>query len=200
MNRSSINPGEVVWSGENPIVSLRTDEQGDELSNVTFFRIVYSPAGVGHAAFVSSRAYGGMLRGFTDNMELGRWLRDRMLPHYAHYAGRSVSAIPLATARFTHAGDSRRRWEETIASDDALIRLSWEELGAPFVINAPGGSTGTFPFHVISLFVPAQQASLTVKGVAAEGRPFPRNIAGTQSSTCFLAFSETWLTLPRPEP
>lgn len=197
MNRSPINPGEVVWSGENPIVSLKEDAQGEELTNVTFFRIVYSPAGIGHAAFVSSRSFGGMLKGFTDNMELGRWLRDQMLPHYAHYAGRDVSAIPLAEARFAWSGDSRRRWQEAITSEGAEIHLGWEELGAPFVVNNPGGSTGKFPFHVISLFIPAGQSGLTVNGVAAGGRPFPRDIAGTHSSTCFLAFSETWLTLPR---
>lgn len=200
MNGAPINPGEVVWSGENPIVSLKTDAQGDELTNVTFFRIVYSPAGIGHAAFVSSRSFRGMLRGFTDNMTVGRWLRDQMLPHYGHYTGRDVSAIPLADARFAHSGDTRHRWQETIASEGAEIRLSWEELGAPFVVNNPGGSTGTFPFHVISLFIPARHAGVTVNGMAAEGRPFPRGIAGTQSSTSFLAFSETWLTLPRPEP
>jgi hypothetical protein len=197
MNRSPINPGKVVWSGENPIVSLKADAQGDELTNVTLFRIVYSPAGIGHAAFVSSRSFGGVLRGFTDNLELGRWLRDQMLPHYAHYTGRDGSTIPLSDARFAHAGDSRHRWEERITSDDTEVRLHWEDLGPPFVVNSPGGSTGKFPFHVISVFIPARRAGLTVNGMAAEGRPFPRDIAGTQSSTCFLAFSETWLTLPR---
>ncbi|HZA20244.1 MAG TPA: hypothetical protein VE889_05250, partial [Actinomycetota bacterium] len=86
MARSPINPGEVVWSGENPIVSLKEDPQGEESSNVTFFRIVWSPAGTGHAGFVSSPGLGDGPRGYTDNMVLGRWLRDEMLKHYVHYA------------------------------------------------------------------------------------------------------------------
>jgi len=196
MTRSPINPGAVVWSGENPIVSLKAHAEGDELANATFFRIVYSPAGTGHAAFVSNPGSGSKPRGFADNMALGRWLRDSMLPHYAHYKERDVSAIVMTEANFSSSGDPRQRWEETITAEEIEVRLSWEDLGAAFVVNNPGGSTGLFPFHVISLFVPARRAAWTINGAAVVGRPFPRDVAGTESSTCFLAFSETWLTLP----
>jgi hypothetical protein len=196
MNRSPINPGRVVWSGENPIVSLKEDADGPELTNATFFRIVYSEAGMGHALFLSTESFGGIVAGYTDNMALGRWLRDSMLPVYAHYQGKDVSRIPLHTASFGWHGDSQQQWREVVKSPTAEIELRWDELGAAFVVNNPGGSTGKFPYHVTSLFVPARRASLTVNGEPAQGRPFPRDIAGTQSSTCFLAFSETWLTLP----
>jgi hypothetical protein len=196
MARSPINSGEVVWSGENPIVSLKEDPQAEESTNVTFFRIVWSPAGIGHAAFVSTPSLGNRPRGYTDNMTLGRWLRDEMLKHYAHYAKKPIDQIPLAGARFTWSGDARRQWEERIVAEREDLRLMWSNLGAPFVVNNPGGSTGAFPFHVISVFIPAQAAALEVNGLRAAGRAFPRNIAGMPSSTCFLAFSETWLTLP----
>ena len=195
MTRSPINPDDVVWSGENPIVSLKDDAGGAELTNATFFRIVFSEAGTGHALFLSSESFGGVLAGYTDNMTLGRWLRDAMLPVYAHYAGKDLSKIPLEPASFRSQGDPRREWREEVRAADAEIVLRWDELGPAFVVNNPGGSTGTFPYHVISLFVPSRRASLTRNGEAARGRAHPRDIAGTRSSTCFLAFSETWLTL-----
>jgi hypothetical protein len=196
MDRSPINPGDVVWSGENPIVSLKEDPQSEELTNVTFFRIVWSPVGIGHAAFVSTPARDSRVRGYTDNMTLGRWLRDEMLKHYAHYAKKPIDRIALVPARFSPSGDPHEQWEERIVADNQQIRLIWTDLGAPFVVNNPGGSTGAFPFHVISLFIPARTATLEIDGVRAAGRAFPRDIAGTPSSTCFLAFSETWLSLP----
>jgi len=196
MSASPINPGQVVWSGENPIVSLREDAQGDELTNATFFRIVFSEAGTGHALFLSSRSFGGAPVGYTDNRALGTWLRDAMLPAYAHYAGKDVGQIPLEPATFRSEGDPRRAWREEVRADGTAIVLQWEELGPPFVVDSPGGSTGKFPYHVISVFVPSRRATLTRNGEAAAGRAHPRDIAGTLSSTCFLAFSETWLTLP----
>ena len=196
MNASPILPGSVIWSGENPIVSLKLDPQGDELTNVTFFRIVYSPAGGGHAAFISTRSFGGLFEAYTDNRPLGVWLRDEVLPSYPHYATKPVSTIPLKTATFGSEGDARKAWLERIVADGRVIELAWSDLTTPFIVDNPGGSTGKAPYHVISLFVPARRATLTIDGKAAEGRPFPRDIAGTQSSTCFLAFSETWLTLP----
>lgn len=196
MTASPINPGQVVWSGENPIISLREDAQGEELTNATFFRIVFAEAGTGRALFLSSRSFGGAPIGYTDNMALGRWLRDAMLPAYAHYTGQDVGKIALEAAAFRSEGDPRSQWREEVRADGTTIVLRWEDLGPPFVVNNPGGSTGKFPYHVISLFVPSRRATLTRNGETAPGRAHPRDIAGTLSSTCFLAFSETWLTLP----
>jgi hypothetical protein len=189
-------PGRVVWSGENPIVSLKSDAEGPDVTHVTFFRIVYSPPGRGHAAFLSTESFGGLVVGFTDNIELGTWLRDEMLPAYAHYAGKDTAGIPLRSATFTSGGDPRKEWREVVTAPDHRIELEWSDLGEPFVIDNPGGSAAQLPYHVVSLFIPARHASLTLDGRMAAGTPFPRDIGGTPSSTCFLAFSETWLTLP----
>lgn len=194
--RSPVLPGRVVWSGENPIVSLKSDAEGPEITNVTFFRIVYSPAGRGHAAFVSTESLGGLLVGFTDNVELGAWLRDEMLPAYAQYTGKDTTAIPLRSAIFASSGDARKEWKEAVTTPEHRIELAWGDLGEPFVVDNPGGSAARLPYHVVSVFIPARRASLVVDGQAAGGTPFPRDIDGTPSSTCFLAFSETWLTLP----
>jgi hypothetical protein len=194
--RSPVLPGRVVWSGENPIVSLKRDADGPEETNVTFFRIVYSPAGTGHAAFVSTESFGGLVAGFTDNPAVGTRLRDNILPAYAHYTGKDTTAIALRSATFASTGDPRKEWREVITTPDRQIELVWSDLGEPFVVDNPGGSASRLPYHVVSVFIPARQASLVVDGHTAAGDPCPRHIGGTPSSTCFLAFSETWLTLP----
>lgn len=196
MRPSPILPGAVIWSGENSIISLKDDARGPEVTNVTLFRVVYSRAGIGHAVFVSSQEL-RLSAGYTDNPALGTWLRDELLPGFPHYAGKTTRSIDLRPATFARSGDPRHEWRERVVGADIVLELTWSELGEPFIVDNPGGSTGQAPYHVIALFVPAGRAQVTVDGKTATGSPFPRDIAGTPSSTCFLALSETWLTLDK---
>ena len=52
MTRTSINPGTVEWSGENPGIYLKEDPVGDYTALALFFRVVLSPYGRGNAAIV----------------------------------------------------------------------------------------------------------------------------------------------------
>lgn len=45
---------DILWSGENPIVVLKPSATVMETTAVGFFRVDFSPAGSGHAAFVIS--------------------------------------------------------------------------------------------------------------------------------------------------
>jgi hypothetical protein len=46
---------------------------------------------------------------------------------------------------------------------------------------------------MVSVVVDARAAKVIVNGRQAPGRPVPRDFFGHQSTTAFLAFSETWL-------
>jgi hypothetical protein len=41
--------------------------------------------------------------------------------------------------------------------------------------------------------VDARRVTTTVNGRSLKGQPVPREFAGRQSSTAFLAYSETWI-------
>jgi len=56
---------------------------------------------------------------------------------------------------------------------------------APGVMNRPLG--------VYSTFIPARGAQLSVNGQAAPGKVFPQERGGKASSSCVLAWSETWV-------
>ena len=73
------------------------------------------------------------------------------------------------------------------------IRLAWEELGAPFMVDMPAAKGATGKHEMFSLFVDSRRATATINGRTLKGRAFPRDFAGRQSSTAFLAFSETWV-------
>ncbi len=44
-----------------------------------------------------------------------------------------------------------------------------------------------------SLFIPGRRAEVVANGVRGIGKPIPRDMYGTNSTTAFLAFSETWV-------
>ncbi len=66
MDRIPVNPGMVDWSGENPVMYLKESADGPFVTLISFFRVVLSPHGRGHAAFL-----------FLDPMAMGRHPVDR---------------------------------------------------------------------------------------------------------------------------
>ena len=65
----------------------------------------------------------------------------------------------------------------------------------PFVLTMPPGAMNR-PLGVYSTFIPARSAQLSVNGEASQGKVFPQERFGRASSSCCLAWSETW-TKPR---
>ncbi len=63
----------------------------------------------------------------------------------------------------------------------------------PFVIRSSPGSTPGRVHGVYSVFVPALSAQLDINGKVARGRAFAQERDGQPSSTCCLAWSETWV-------
>ena len=93
-------PEFVDWSGENPGITLKDTVDGETTCLVSFFRVVVSPHGVGHAAFVLTDP---MLKGsgeavntcFTDNEPLARYLLSDFVSFFG--AWRGVPALEQLT-------------------------------------------------------------------------------------------------------
>jgi len=82
MERIPVNPGTVEWSGENPGIYLKESADGAFVSLISFFRVILSPHGRGHAAFLFLDPHGeGKSPGkpnvcATDNEPLARYLEE----------------------------------------------------------------------------------------------------------------------------
>jgi hypothetical protein len=63
------------------------------------------------------------------------------------------------------------------------------------MVNIPKEKSATGKHALHSLFVDARRATATVNGRQLKGKPVPREFAGRQSSTAFLAYSETWIKM-----
>jgi hypothetical protein len=188
-----VDPHDPVMTGENSFIRLSNDGGKSIAERVSHWRVLWSPAGQGHALFIESTLTGKGPRLYADNAGVARYLQ-RMIESLL-YPVFAAESLPVIDARFERGGNSLSTVEERIVSRKDEIILSWWDLMAPFVLTMPPGAMNR-PLGVYSTFLPARGAQLSVNGEAASARVFPQERFGKPSSSCCLAWSETW-TRPR---
>jgi len=185
-----VDPNEVLMTGENSFIRLSLDGGEDMSTRVSHWRVLWCPAGAGHALFIKSELTGGDVSIYADNLAVARWLQTTIETYlFAEFADTS---IPVAAAVFDRYGDPRSAATEIVESDDDLIRMTWHDCIEPFVMHAPPGFGGR-PIGVFTTFFPARAAQLSLNGQFAQGAPRPEMRGDRQSSSAVLAWSETWV-------
>jgi hypothetical protein len=195
MARAPINPGKVDWTGENPGIYLKEAEDGPYTAVASFFRVIASPHGAGHALFLITEAKGGLNAILADNRPLAEYLRAHFVSSFASFKGHpALPGLPVRPAAvMPPAGDARAAWTESMAGDGVRVSLTWSGLGEPFLVEIPRDRSATGAHELFSVFIEAERADLVVNGVRIPGRVTPRDFQGRRSSNAFLAFSETWV-------
>ena len=187
-----VDPNDVVMTGENSFIRLSDDGGKTIADRVSHWRVLWSPAGQGHCMFIES-SITGKPRLYADNAGMARFLQrniEKLL--HAPFADES---LPVIDAEFSRNGDSLSTMQEKVITRDELIILTWWDLMTPFILTMPPGSMNR-PIGVYSTFLPAKSAQLSVNGKAATAKVFPQERSGRPSSSCCLAWSESW-TKPR---
>jgi hypothetical protein len=188
-----VDPHDVVMTGENSFIRLSNDDGKTIADRVSHWRVLWSPAGQGHALFIESPLTGKGPRVYTDNAGVARFIQRTIeVLLYKDFASES---LPLIDAEFERTGNSLSTVEERIISDEDEIILSYWDLMAPFVLTMPPGAMER-PIGVYSTFLPARCAQLSVNSKVASAKVFLQDRFGKPSSSCCLAWSETW-TQPR---
>ena len=97
-------PGTVEWSGENPGIFLKSDPNGPFTTLASFFRVMLSPHGRGHA-LVLVQPPNDFLRTpalcLTDNEPLARWLVADFVSKFGAFQEIAGAAEVWYTARST---------------------------------------------------------------------------------------------------
>ena len=193
--------GTVEWSGENPGISLKESPDGPFVSLASFFRVVLSPHGRGHALVLAqspqerSPPPDRANLCLTDNEPMARYLVSEFVSNFGAWkgvpglAGLSYRKLDSVAA----GGDAAKSYSETLRAGDLTVKLEWTGLGKPFCFALPPDKSATGRHHMPSLFVGCTDACVTVNGRVLPGKPVPREIAGQRISTAMLAFSETWI-------
>lgn len=188
-----VDPHDPVMTGENSFIRLSFDGGKTLAERVSHWRVLWSPAGQGHALFIESTLTGKGPRLYADNAAVARYLQ-RLIETLLHPPF-AAESLPVVDARFERTGNSLSTVEERVVSRGEEIVLGWWDLMAPFVLTMPPGTMNR-PLGVYSTFIPARSAQLSVNGQIATAKVFPQERSGRPSSSCCLAWSETW-TRPR---
>ena len=200
---SSVIPGEVDWTGENPGILLKDGE--DAFSAMAlFFRVAWSPVGTGQLLLLygtprSEFAEPGapnLLMG--DNAELADFLMSSFIGKLAAFRDappfNSLSYLQ-ATAIRSSGDPLGRRYAESVSNADYCVELAWEDLENPRVLELSPEQTGTKEHKMSTLLVPAKSGRILVNGRKLPGSVGTRVQAGMETTTAFLYFAETW-TIP----
>jgi len=188
-----INPNDLILVGENSFVRLTKDSGQSASTRCSHWRVLWSPAGPGHALFVDSGLVGGV-RIFADSVPLARFLQEEI--EYLLYKPFGDISIAVTPATFAREGTPPGVCGEIVRAGNEDIRLEWSDFLKPFNFEAPVGFDGR-PIGCQTTFFPANRASLSLNGRKAEGEPWRMDRAGQPCTTACLAWCETWF---RPLP
>ncbi|MFG1285523.1 hypothetical protein [Xanthobacter versatilis] len=201
MTKHPIHPGAVDWSGENPGIYLKEQPEGPWTGLMCFFRIVYSPFGLGSGIVVLDEP--GTAKGLpevanfciSDNEDLARYLVAEFFGKFAAFrVSPGISAISyLSATEIRREGDTRGTYREIVSAADMEVVATWNQLGAPYAVDMPPEKGPTKKHEMYSVFLDAPDASVTINGRPLKGKVATRNCADTVKSSAFLAFSESWM-------
>jgi len=179
-----VDPHDVVMTGENSFIRLSKDGGKSLVTRASHWRVLWSPAGQGHVLFLETDA----IRIYSDNVGMTRYLQHEIekLLHEPF-----SKDLPVIDARFERTGHSLATVEERVVSRETEIVMSWWDFLNPFILTMPPGAMKR-PLGVYSTFIPARSAQLSVNGQAARTRVFAQERFGKPSSSCCLAWSESW--------
>jgi hypothetical protein len=189
-----VNPYELILIGENSFVRLSTDGGRTQATRCSHWRVLWSPAGAGHALFVDSSLVGGV-RIYADSEPLARFLQKEI--EYLLHKPFADLATAVTAAAFSRDGTPPGMCREITRAGQDEIVLEWDDFLKPFNFAAPPGFDNR-PIGVQTTFFPAQAASLSLNGRKADGAPWRLDRGGKPSTTACLAWCETWFRPQSP--
>lgn len=183
-----VNPHQLILIGENSFLRLSTDRGQSASTRCSHWRVLWSPAGAGHALFVDGGGVAGV-RVYADSVPLARYLQAEI--EYLLHKPFGDTNLPVVAATFDREGTPPGPCHEVVGCEQGEIRLSWSGFLEPFNFAADPGYDGR-PIGVQTTFFPAASAALSVNGRAAEGEPWAMDRGGKACTSACLAWCETW--------
>lgn len=182
----------VAIAGENPFISLSLEAGGKSLTSVSFWRVVYSPAGAGHACYLRSDVTGNGPTAddvrvvYTDNPALVEYLNREIMS--AFDPGYRDNPYPVQDAVFGKKGSPPAEYREVVTAGSTKVELLWRDFHPPVLMEIP-----VKPFIIFTTLIPSKTSEVYINGIKAAGRVFPRPEGTAQGSSGSLAFCETWV-------
>jgi hypothetical protein len=182
----SPEPTRVLVAGENPAIRYLDKEGGKAITSVNFWRVEWSPAGVGAVCFVTVNPPSGENLRFAiyDNKEVLDYVTNDVMSTLLKTFNDPPFTPEKGTIKQTNLGATERR--ELCNSDRHKVELVWKGLGQGTWVNIkPQGKV----FMTFTM-VPASGGEIWINGKKAPGAWYPTG--GGIGSGAYLTVNETW--------
>jgi hypothetical protein len=190
----------VVFSGENPGLTLFKAGTDQRVAAVSYWRCVYSEHGEGNAMliWVDPEASGvGELAPhaiYTDNPGVAKLVTERFTRHFDGFKDLGFENVEPTHARFFQESDSR--WYHRVVANDGgtVVELTWADVQDYQQVLRQGYDLGGTSWDLMTVICPCNHAQVLINDRKVEGEVRTRTgNDGRPGSSCFLAFSETWV-------
>jgi hypothetical protein len=189
----------VIFSGENPGLTLYKPGTEERVAAISYWRCVYSAHGEGNAMLTWVDPDGSGLGDlaphaiYTDNPAMAKLVTERMNRHFGGFSDLGFENLEPKLARFWQESDSR--WYHRVVCNDGggVVELVWWDVADYQPVVRQGFELGGTKWDLTTVICPCRSASVTVNNRPVPGEVRLRtNQQGQPGSSCFLAFSETW--------
>lgn len=193
--------GSVIFSGENPGLTLYKPGTDEVVAAVSYWRSVYSASGDGNALLLWVADGATDIAGATgthiyaDNAGMARIVADRFTGHFENFRDRGFASAEPQQARFYQDGDGR--WYHRVVANigDNVIELTWWTVLQHELIQRADFALGPSRWDLATVICPCENATIVINNRPIDGEVRVTRTDDDVKSSAFLAFSETWLEL-----
>jgi hypothetical protein len=192
----------VVFSGENPGLTLYKPGTEDRVAAVSYWKCVYSEQGEGNVMLIWVDPEGSGLGElaphaiYTDNPGVAKLVTERFTRHFGGFSDLGFDGIDPTPARFFQESDSRWYHRVVCNDGDGVVELVWWDVADYQPVLRQDYELGGTRWDLMTVICPCNEASVTVNNRPVSGEVRTRTgDDGLPGSSCFLAFSETWVDL-----
>jgi hypothetical protein len=186
----------VIFTGENPGLSLVASGSDRVVAAASFWRSTYSLAGEGNALIIRyDRADGKTTRAiYADNAALGRFVANTFTQHFGDFKDHGFASLDPIPARFFQDAGSSRSHRVVCHSDERTIELVWSDVRDRQQLIGSQRVLGAHSYELATVICPCGTATITIDGQPLSGEARVRTgDDGRVSSSAFLAFAESWV-------
>jgi hypothetical protein len=191
--------GKVVFSGENPWLTLFRPGSDEIVTAASYWRCVYSEHGEGNALIIWADGAGSGLGDlapkaiYTDNPGMARMVTDRFTQHFATYQNRGFDAMDPTYARFFQESDSRWYHRVSCNTGSSVVELTWWTVLNYQMALRNDYLLGPTRWDLASVVCPCRNATIQVNNHSVAGEVRVAEDGPQIGSSASLAFSETWV-------
>jgi len=188
----------VLFTGENPGITLYRPDSDAVVAKVSYWRCVYSEFGAGNVMLIWVDPDEPVLDGMphrmllTDNLPLAYFAWDTFTRYFPEFEGYDLSDVKPRNARFSAESDARWFMRVTANTGDAMFEAAWWDILGYTLRTRNAWILGGRLMDLTTVIGPCASGAFRINSRPVAGEVRADRLKSPPSSSAFLALSETW--------